>query len=149
MLRSAPTYVREGLIGIAGAVVGAVFFLSTAANNWWERPYGRVHVTDVVRTETGIKVEADFVKWGCRLVEFVPYGVVAGRHIPLQEVDLHGREQNESREPGVHALDIFIPFNGLKPTQVELRTVHDCGDDEHDGKDLVTLVFAVVDVPPK
>lgn len=143
-LLKSPTYVRESILGAVGILVGAGAF---ATWEWHAQPYGQVEVIDVVREGNGVRVSANFVKYGCDLETFIAYGIVAGRPIPLPHVDLHGREDNENREPGFHALDIVVRFGDWWPEKVEMRTVHNCGAE--DEPEIVAKVFATVPIPGK
>lgn len=151
-LRKSPAFVREGVIGLLGVMSTALGFWVWG---WWGQPYGEVNILDVVREGSGVRISANFVKYEisdaedgwCRLLEFVPYGIVAGRPIPLPHVDLHGREDNDSREAGFQALDIVVDFGQWRPEAVEMRTVHNCRTE--DDPRIVTRVFATVPVPNK
>jgi hypothetical protein len=108
-----------------------VYLIFAPEKNMTPIPYAnveRVLITKYDPTTSSVKYRGNFTKISddCEFEQMVPFTITTGEYKRGSYSDLHGRGQYSKRLPGRQSLDIQVHTHGMTPSEIELRTVHEC-----------------------
>ena len=127
-----------------GLALGIIFFAAAQLYVSLSRlpvPYTDVVVNEVVTTDNGYFIYAEFNKTDCTFRRLEVFGNNTGQLVYLPWVTLdNSPSENYDRSVGEQHLPIEVYTEGRAYDQIEIRTRHLCGDI------LVDKVFAKIDI---